>query len=146
MDIVSGIAAASQALELVKKLREIDTDMKAAEVKLQMTDLYVKLADVRIALADAQSEIREKDAEIARLKEVNDGKLKTFTHNGYKFGIDETGNPLTRAFCPNCLSSGHQMLISRGVGGHDICPKCKGTYSARDVNLPIGFKLPAADS
>ncbi|MCZ7488212.1 hypothetical protein [Rhizobium rhizogenes] len=146
MDIVAGIAAASQALDLVKKLREIDTDMKAAEVKLQMTDLYVKLADVRIALSDAQSEIKTKDAEIARLKEINEGKLNTFMHGGYRFGIDDSGNPLRKAFCPSCLTDGNQIMISQGLAGHDICPRCSGTYSAREVTLPVGFSLPNAAS
>ncbi len=146
MDIVGSLAVAGQALDIVKKLREIDDDLKSAEVKLQLADLYGKLAEVRMALADAQTELRAKDAEIAKLKEVNDGKLKTFMHNGYRFGVDEAGNPLARAFCPACLANGQQIIISRGLGGHDLCPKCSGTYSSRDVTLPPGFKLPAAAS
>jgi hypothetical protein len=144
MDLISGISAASQALDLVKKLREIDADLKGAEAKLKLADLYGMLADVKIALADAQTELKAKDAEIAHLKEVNEGKLKTFMRNGYKFGIGDDGIPLPRAFCPACLANGQQIMISEGIGGHDLCPKCEGIYSESDVKLPAGFRLPAA--
>lgn len=146
MDIIGAISIAGQALDIVKKLRELDGDLKASEAKLQLADLYGKLADVKIALADAQTEISGKTAEIAKLKEVNEGKLKTFTRNGYKFGIDENGHPLKKAFCPACIANGDQIMISGGLGDHDLCPKCHGVYVASDVTLPFGFKLDDAAS
>jgi hypothetical protein len=78
---------------------------------------------VKIALADAKTSLQEKDSEIARLGAIADGKLKTIRVGNYNFGMDDEGKPLPKAFCPTCESEGKQIPISRGVGGHDICPK-----------------------
>lgn len=147
MDIITGLAAASQALEIAKKLRELDQDFKASEFKLQIAELYGNLADVKIALADAKTALQEKDREIERLKQVDDGKLKTIRIGNYNFGIGEDGKPLSKAFCPACeQSNGAQIPISRGLSGHDFCPKCQGVYDARATNLPVGFKVPEGGS
>ncbi|PDT24465.1 hypothetical protein [Rhizobium hidalgonense] len=143
MDIMMGLAAATQALDIAKKLREFDQDFKASEFRLQIAELYGNLADVKIALADAKAALQEKDQEIERLKRVNEGKLKTIRIGNYNFGIGEDGKPLSKAFCPACeQSNGAQIPISRGLSGHDLCPKCQGVYDARATNLPVGFKMP----
>ncbi|MCF7647309.1 hypothetical protein KQ944_18340 [Bacillus subtilis] len=139
MDIMTGIAAAAQALDIAKKLKEISNQYKDAEFKLQAADLYSALADVKIALADAKTLLQEKETEIARLSAIESGKFSTKTIGAYQFGIGEDGKLHPRAFCPSCLSTnGHQNMITRGVGGHNICPACKAVYTARETNLPSG--------
>lgn len=145
MDIVAGISAAAQALDIAKKLREFDQDFKGAEYKLQIAELYTALAEVKIALADAQSEIQAKQAQIERLEAVTANRMRTIRVQGFNYGIGEDGRPLGKPFCPVCeQTSGMQIQISDGLAGHDLCPKCQGIFDARKTNLPSGFVMPDA--
>ncbi|MGD9836292.1 MAG: hypothetical protein AB7F72_01765 [Afipia sp.] len=69
MDIAAALAAAAQALGVVKTLREIDTALSVGDLKARMADLYGTLADVRIALSDARETMHEKDIRIKSLEE-----------------------------------------------------------------------------
>jgi len=65
MDIMTGISAVAQALNIVKSLREVEKGFDAAEFKLKIAELNSTLADAK--LADAKTEIDSKQAEIAAL-------------------------------------------------------------------------------
>ena len=71
MDIMTGISALSQALNIAKQLKEFEREFKDAEFKLKIADLYSSLADAKIALADAKIELDAKEAEIERLKRTH---------------------------------------------------------------------------
>ena len=68
MDLISGISAATQAVQLVKELRSIDRSVDEASFKLKLADLMVAQADTKIALSEAREFLSEKDAEIRELK------------------------------------------------------------------------------
>ncbi|MDJ1634566.1 hypothetical protein [Rhizobium rhizogenes] len=143
MDIISSLAIAGQALDIVKKLRELDGDLKQAEVKLQLADLYGKLAEVKITLAEARTELSEKDGEIAALKQRSSEKLKTIRIGSYNFGIGADGKPFTKAFCTACEQTlGLQIPVSNSLAGRDACPKCKGIYDSRATTVPANFQMP----
>ncbi|XIA64907.1 hypothetical protein ACFIOY_40220 [Bradyrhizobium sp. TZ2] len=61
MDIMTGLAAAAKALEIVKQLREVDERLSQAEFKLKIAELYSSLADVKMSLADAKEELATKN-------------------------------------------------------------------------------------
>jgi CRISPR/Cas system-associated protein Cas10 (large subunit of type III CRISPR-Cas system) len=61
MDIMTGLAAAAKALEIVKQLREVDKQLNQAEFKLKIAELYSSLADVKMSLADAKEELATKN-------------------------------------------------------------------------------------
>lgn len=137
MDIISGLAAASQALDIAKRIKDINDGLKDAELKLQIAELYEKLADVKIAFADAKIALQEKDAEINGLKAHTLNTIPTKRFGAYEFGIKEDGSLFDLPFCPNCIqTSGKQISITRGVGGHNLCPACKAVYNARETNAP----------
>ena len=69
MDLMTGISAATQAVQLVKELRSIDRSVDEATFKLKLADLTEALADTKIALSEARETISEKDSEIRSLKE-----------------------------------------------------------------------------
>lgn len=134
---MSSMAIAGQALEILKQLRELDADLKNAEVKLQLADLYGKVAELRIALADAELSLREKDEIIATLKQRADSRIPTLRHNGFNFGIDSAGKPLTKPFCPKCeQKEGLQIMLQYRVGGTVVCPGCEGIYDNRMTAPP----------
>lgn len=68
MDFAVALASASQALNIVKQLREIEKGVSEGELKAAMADLYGKVAELRMALTDAREEIHEKDRQIKALQ------------------------------------------------------------------------------
>ncbi len=68
-EIVTGLAAANQAVGLVKELREIDRSVDEAGFKLKLADLTQLLADAKIALSEANLALNEKDTKIRQLQE-----------------------------------------------------------------------------
>ena len=68
MDLISGISAATQAVQLVKELRSIDRSVDEASFKLKLAELMEALANTKIALSEARELLSEKDAEIRELK------------------------------------------------------------------------------
>ena len=68
MDLISGLAAVSQAVQLVKDIKGIDRSVDEAAFKLKLAELTVALADTKIALSDAKVTILQKDEELNELK------------------------------------------------------------------------------
>ncbi len=68
MDIIAGLTAAGQAVQIVKDLRDIERDLDSATYKAQMAELYSNLADVKIALSDAKEQMQNKDQQIRALQ------------------------------------------------------------------------------
>lgn len=143
VDIVTGLAAAGQALEIVKKLRELDKSVDAATFKLEIANLMSALADTKIALAEAQTALSEKDAEIARLQQVVESRAPVVFHEGFNFGITPDGQSMGAPFCPACeKQTGTQIQIAKLLGDKYQCPICKALYSS-PPRLPPS-KLPSA--
>lgn len=139
MDIISGLAAASQALEIAKQLREFDKSFQDAEYKLKIAELYTALSDTKMALADAREALQSKDATIADLKRVQAGKMRTVAYKGFNFGIDAKGEPIGRPYCNVCeQKTGLQVQISN-VHGVIYCSQCKTTHPASPKELPREF-------
>jgi hypothetical protein len=86
MDIMTGLATASQAIKLANELRGIDKAMDAAEFKLKIADLTIALSDIKLALSEAKETISTKDAEITSLK-------AQFKRNAELVGYDYHSDP-----------------------------------------------------
>lgn len=67
MDIVGGLAAASQAISIARELREIDRSVDESVFKLKIADLQVALADAKVALSEAKLSLATKDEELAEI-------------------------------------------------------------------------------
>lgn len=91
MDLMSGLAAASQAIQIAKDLRGIDRSIDDAGYKLALADLTEKLADTKIALSQAKELIAERDEQIRELK----AKLKAH----------ESGDQ-----CPSCRTGAMRVI------------------------------------
>lgn len=68
MDLMTGLAAAAQALDITKKLRDLSADLDTATYRAQIAELYTALADVKMALSDAKEAIHERDQKIRKLE------------------------------------------------------------------------------
>lgn len=126
MDFAAALAAAAQALGIVKQLREIDHAMNVGDLKAKMADLYGKLANVRMALTDAQEALRVKDAEIAALKKRQIEEKPMIEAHGFQHE-EVDGKPKGLPFCPNCLLEGVQIRPAKMNLGY-MCPRCKSQF------------------
>lgn len=140
MDVATGLAAASQAIDILKKLRDANKALSEAESKMQIAELMVLLSDAKIALADARVALSDKDAEIARLTEVQAGKLPIVRSGGFSFGI-ESGRVNRIPFCPTCeQTKGIQNQFSLVHEHNLLCSICNRV----ETRLPTPPPAPQA--
>lgn len=137
MDILTGLAAVSQGLDAVKKLRDLEKDFDAATFRLEIANLTVALADARVALAEAQTTIQDRDAEIRRLTEVANNKAPSVFYQNFNFGIGPDGQAMGLPFCPACeKTKGLQIQIAHLMDEFYKCPVCEALYSSPPLALP----------
>lgn len=133
VDFVGALQAASLGLSALKELSQVNKAYDEALLKLKIADLTNALMTVQFTLGDAQKEIREKDAEIAKLRENFRRKNEeTIEHNGFLYRRNSDGKPLGLPFCPRCLEKGTMMMIvsiiNNKLGRIRQCPECKSEY------------------
>jgi len=123
MDLITGLSAVSQALGLVKDLREIDRGVDEASFKLKLAEIGSALADAKIALADAKERIAGLESELDTLK---NGEL-----------------------CPKCRSGRMQLVSSEphhmyGLGHlgvedwNFVCDNSDCAFEQEKLNDPHG--------
>src|SRR5690554_2842044 len=92
------LSSVKTATEIAKFVKDSDSSIESAEVKLKMAELISALADVKIELADLQESQRERDQEIVQLKSELQRKGATrFDGQLYWMSDDET------PFCTVCM-------------------------------------------
>jgi hypothetical protein len=131
MDIMTGISAVAQALNVANWLRGIEKEFDVAEFKIKVADLYSALADAKVSLAEAKTEMESKQAEIEALKAQFQVRANTVEHAGYKYEQGPDGKPVGHAFCPVCESNGKMTRTTYSLTGNRYevcCPRCKAIY------------------
>lgn len=133
MDIVTGIAALTQALDIAKKLREFGQTFDEAEFKLKIAELYSALADAKMSLADSKQQLEEKDAEIDRLKRTFQNRADCIIINDLKYEKGQDGRPTGRPYCPRCDEVDGRLIKLRQKyepdrGNVQYCPECERPY------------------
>lgn len=143
MDILGGIAAASQALGIAKALRGIEKDYDAATYKVQIVDLIDALSNAKLALVDARENTAELEAEIARLRASFDAKAKLVKGAGdYSYFTDDDGKPIGFPACPGCEAGGRIVQLKQdGPTETARCPTCDKSHSPVTCYLPGGGTL-----
>ncbi len=132
MDFVTALATASAAMKIAREIKELDAAFDKAVLKSQMVDLMDKLADVKGSLIDIQEEVRLKDAELARLRDVMDARSTTIEKRGfrYKESPETPGEPYGYPFCPRCDEVDGRLVstVNSPAGRGATCPQCKQMY------------------
>jgi hypothetical protein len=137
MDIIAGLQAATQAIDIAKALRNVERSYETVELKSQIVDLMDKLLDVKSALQDAWVASDAQQARIDKLEQAAKRREETIIFEGFRMlaSADHPGKPQGYPFCTRC-DEVDGLLIStvsapRGPGA--ICPECKAVY----VHAPI---------
>jgi hypothetical protein len=130
VDIISGIAAAKQALDIAKALKGIEKSYDEATLKAQLADLVSALADAKMSMVDAKEELALKDKEIAELKANFEQRLNLVQGDGdYKYFPSDEGQPVGFPICPTCEIDGKIVQLKQNGGPTQTrCPKCKSEF------------------
>ena len=130
VDFVVGLAAAGNALKILKELNQIDRDLDKATLKLKIAELTSALASAQMTLVEAQTEAQEKDKEISKPAANFKAKADLIEVRGYHYRKRPDGKPQGRPYCPRCIQEGHLMMtVSTNEAGRPVtCPECQRKF------------------
>lgn len=134
MDIPAALASISTAIEIAKTVSEINKELDTSAYKLQMAELRSALADAKTAVTDIQDNLRERERQIAMLKEAFALKGTLIEQDGFRFFAGDNGDPKGFAVCPRCETvDGRLIQLVRGIRipPSSTCPQCKTQYDLR---------------
>ena len=131
MDLMSGLSAIKQTLDITKELRSIDDKIVVAEFKLRISDIVDKLLDAKQALIEAQERESELRKEVSELRSAQVLKARLQDDNGLLFEVDETGEHMGQPYCNLCFVTQNSLIRLRhhaakaGGDAHYQCDNCK---------------------
>jgi hypothetical protein len=124
LDIVSSL---QYALEITKKLRDLNEKVKDADMKMLLADLQSEIADAKlevISLKEQVAALLSKNTELATLLETRSSEIPEPVSGGYQFG--DKG-----PYCVSCFENrGKKVLLPPATGIHShfgqwYCQVCK---------------------
>jgi hypothetical protein len=125
VDLVSSI---STAIDIVKKLRELDRKVSEADFKMLLADLTSELGDAKLNAANLKIELAESKERVGQLERelAQRSDAEPELHEGaYIFGDQK------RHYCTGCYDrSGKKILLNELTGiwrdfGKWQCPACE---------------------
>ena len=131
MDILGGIAAATEGLNLVNELRKIDKEVDKAELKLRLVDVADKLLDSKQALQEAQEREFELRREVSQLTEKMKQRGTFEDENGLLYELNDDGGRTGEPFCNLCFVREDKQFRMRRIpanvisGEHYLCDQCQ---------------------
>ncbi|EHH1187278.1 hypothetical protein OTE47_004254 [Vibrio vulnificus] len=123
-DVLSSI---SQAIGLVKRLREVSKNIEDAEFKSLLADLNLELADTKLALAEVIEQNTKLKLEVNELKNSQGSNLSKLEYREFAYFDSSDDGP----FCSGCYEAKNQKIRLRKASptfrtfGHHKCPVCK---------------------
>ena len=113
MDILGGLTALKQTIDITKDLRNIDSKISDAEFKLKIADIVDKLLDAKQALIDAQERELSLTREIADRREKASIRGRMKDQNGLLYEIGENDEKLGEPFCNLCFVKEERLFRMR---------------------------------
>jgi hypothetical protein len=124
----------SRGLEVLKTLKEIDSEFDRATYKARIAELMSTLAEAKTSLLDGREELCEKEIEIAELrKSFEFSRDNTMIVRDMRFEKAPDGTPQGMPFCDRCERVDGRLIRIHGThtgkdGYKAICPQCKADY------------------
>ncbi len=134
-DLMTAIATAGQAINLVK---ELDGQSGGdPQRKLKFAEAISLIADLKNALVEANAAAKGQEQEFDTLRR----NFRLFTETvevlGYHYDKDEKGRPKGNAYCPVCMQKDGYMLLltqTQERGRNELqCPNCKAFFNGLSV-------------
>ncbi len=150
--IVTGLAALKHAVDIAKALRQADQSLATAELKLKVVELLGEIVEAKTAMVEVQEIVRDKDSEVARLKDALRIKGEVVKAGDAIFLKDPDGKVRGDAMCLHCWTSQARLNPLVGFAGDRhryVCHACKSCYDNMRVsrgNLPPEFRPEPAQS
>ena len=150
MDILGGIAAIKQTLDITKELRSVDARLSDAEYKLRIADLVEKILEAREALNDAKDRERELLQTIERLGTQIQKKEKLFDFEGLLYESDINGKSRGNPYCNFCYVKEEKLFrVTTETNDKGIelnCPNCDRYFETSRNGGRIMASRPQADN
>lgn len=122
------ITAIKHSIDIAKAIKDADSTLEKAELKLKIAELIESLADAKISATEFQDVIQEKDSRIAELEDLLKFKDKLVRKDGMWFKADENGEPIDEPFCSNCWDSERKAIHLNNRRDFFECPWCKNKF------------------
>ena len=128
MDVVANI---STAIDIVKKLRELNKKVSEADFKMLLADLTSELGDAKLNAANLKIELassKERVEELERQAAHRSAAEPELHDGGYVF------EDRTRHYCTGCYDTGgRKILLAAHTGpfvafGKWHCPSCDKSF------------------
>lgn len=132
--IGAALSSIKTASEIVKFLRESDTSLERAEMRLKLADVVTALADAKMEIVDVQETIAKKDQRISELEAAFQSKDTLVKRYDAYYASDPDGNATGTPYCLRCWEVDHKKrnLVRDATGRHiRVCTDCGHQYSTR---------------
>lgn len=131
--IGAALSSIKTATEIVKFLRESDTSLERAEMRLKLADVVSALADAKMEIVDVQETLAQKDQRISELEEAFQSKDALVKHYDAYYARNSEGKAIGAPFCLRCWEVNHKKrnLVRAPADRHvRICTDCRHQYSS----------------
>jgi hypothetical protein len=128
--ISAGLTSLKLALDITKELRNIDSSLKDAEVKLKLAELIEALSDAKILMSEMREENQQLKFKIKDLEKQSTQTDEVKFENGHYFLNLSKEGQASGPFCAKCYSDTNKLIPEselppafRDLGKYK-CPKC----------------------
>jgi uncharacterized paraquat-inducible protein A len=129
VDIVTGLSATSNAISIIKAIKDTDKALDSVALKAQLVDALDQLMNAKLSQIELAEKVTELEKEVQRLRASND----QIDCNGYKYN-DNEGQPIGWPACPKCLENERRIsfLLQDGAINSSKCPRCDSKFAPVD--------------
>lgn len=140
MDLTTGLAATSNAITIIKALKDADNALDSAVVRTQLVEALNELVNSKASQLELAERIKELEHEVSRLKDASKTRQDLTEHEGYQYATKD-GSPIGWPACPTCLSKESRItfLVQDGHYHEAKCPHCTTRYDPVTSFLEAGY-------
>jgi hypothetical protein len=133
MDFVTGLSATSNAISILKSIKDTDKALDSVALKAQLVDALDQLTNAKLAQIELAEKVTELEREVQRLRSSKDEIDTLLECNGYKYRGNE-GQPVGWPACPKCLQHEKRtsFLVQDGAINSSKCPRCDTKFAPVD--------------
>lgn len=144
--ITGAIAALRTATDVARVLRDLDSTVQTADLKLKVAELTDALASAKLAVVEVQQTLAEKDREIERLSDALRIKDEVVRHQDAYYAKNAEQKATGDPYCSFCFEMRHTLVhINQNPRdrSQSVCPNCKNVFHWQRRQNPDAAKADA---